>query len=66
LYKALGQTVGEVMTPHAVSISADTPLPEAARIMHDKKIHRLPVVDANNHLIGIITESDIIRAIAAV
>ena len=66
LHKALGQTVGEVMTPHAVSIFSDTPLPEAARIMHDKKIHRLPVVDENNHPIGIITESDIVRAIAAV
>jgi CBS domain-containing protein len=66
LHKALGQTVGEVMTPHAVSITAETTLPEAAKIMHDKKIHRLPVVDENNHPIGIITESDIVRAIAAV
>jgi CBS domain-containing protein len=66
LHKALGQTVGEVMTPHAISISPDTSLPEAARILHDKKIHRLPVVDENNHPIGIITESDIVRAIAAV
>lgn len=65
LHKALGQTVGEVMTPHAISISADTPLPEAARILHEKKIHRLPVVDDRNHPIGIITESDIVRAIAA-
>ena len=66
LHKALGQTVGEVMTHHAISITADTTLPEAAKIMHDKKIHRLPVVDENNHPIGIITESDIVRAIAAV
>ena len=66
LHKALGQTVGEVMTPHAISITADTTLPEAAKIMHDKKIHRLPVVDENSHPIGIITESDIVRAIAAV
>lgn len=66
LHKALGQTVGEVMTPHAISISAELPLPEAARIMHDKKIHRLAVVDAERHPIGIITESDIVRAIAAV
>jgi predicted transcriptional regulator len=54
------------MTPHAVSISADTSLPEAARIMHDKKIHRLSLVDEHNHPIDIITESDIVRAIAAV
>jgi CBS domain-containing protein len=66
LHKALGQTVGEVMTPHTVSVSSDTLLPVAARIMHDKKIHRLPVVDANHHPIGIITQSDIVRAIAAV
>jgi CBS domain-containing protein len=66
LHKALGQTVGEVMTPHTVSISPDALLPVAARIMHDKKIHRLPVVDAHHHPIGIITQSDIVRAMAAV
>jgi CBS domain-containing protein len=66
LHKALGQTVGEVMTPHAISITADTTLPEAARIMHDRKIHRLPVVDGDRHPIGIITEGDIVRAIASV
>jgi CBS domain-containing protein len=65
LHKALGQTVGEVMTRHAISITANTPLPEAARIMHDKKIHRLPVVDENQHPIGIITEGDIVRSIAS-
>ena len=66
LHKALGQTVGEVMSSHTVSVSADTLLPVAARIMHAKKIHRLPVVDADRHPIGIITQSDIDRAIAAV
>jgi CBS domain-containing protein len=66
LHKALGQTVGEVMTPHAISITADTTLPEAAKIMHDKKIHRLPVVDDTQHPIGIITEGDIVRAMASV
>jgi CBS domain-containing protein len=66
LHKALGQTVGEVMTPHTVSVTADTILPVAARIMHDKKIHRLPVVDADYHPIGIITQSDVVRSLAAV
>jgi CBS domain-containing protein len=66
LHKTLGQTVGEVMTPHAISINPHTPLPEAARIMHDKKIHRLPVVDDHGCPIGIITQSDIVRAIAVV
>jgi CBS domain-containing protein len=65
LHKVLGQTVGEVMTPHAISIAADATLPMAARIMHDKKIHRLPIVDADDRPIGIITQGDIVRAIAA-
>ena len=65
LHKVLGQTVGEVMTAHAITITADATLPAAARIMHDKKIHRLPVVDADNRPIGIITQGDIVRAIAA-
>jgi CBS domain-containing protein len=65
LHKVLGQTVGEVMTAHAISITANATLPAAARIMHDKKIHRLPVIDADNRPIGIITQGDIVRAIAA-
>ena len=65
LHKVLGQTVGEVMTDRPISITIDTSLPMAARIMHDKKIHRLPVVDAEDRPIGILTQSDIVRAIAS-
>jgi CBS domain-containing protein len=65
LHKVLGQTVGEVMTAKPISITIDSTLPVAARIMHDKKIHRLPVVDADDRPIGIITQSDIVRAIAS-
>ncbi len=65
LHKALGQTVGEVMTAHPISIHLDTTLPNAARIMHEKRIHHLPIVDAENCPIGMITQSDIVRAIAA-
>ena len=64
LHKVLGQTVGEVMTSHAISITADATIPTAARIMHDKKIHRLPVVDAEDRPIGIIAQGDIVRSIA--
>ena len=53
------------MTDRVISIDADATLPAAAKIMHDKKIHRLPVVDKNHHPIGIITQSDIVRAIAS-
>jgi CBS domain-containing protein len=65
LHKVLGQTVGEVMTAHAISITADATIPTAARMMHEHKIHRLPVVDTADRPIGIITQGDIVRAIAS-
>jgi len=64
LHKALGRTVAEVMTDHTVTISDDKTLAEAARVMHDRHIHRLPVVNAHQHLIGILTQGDVIQAMA--
>jgi CBS domain-containing protein len=65
LHKALGQTVGEVMSKNPITISPDKSLKEAAKIMHDRKVHRLPVLDSNNQVIGILTRGDIIRTMAA-
>ena len=65
LHKALGQTVGEVMSPDPVSITSDKFIKDAAQTMHDRSVHRLPVLDAEGHVVGIITRGDIIRAMAA-
>ena len=65
LHKALGQTVGEVMSADPVTIAPDKPVREAAQLMHERSIHRLPVLDANGKVIGILTRGDIIRAMAA-
>ncbi|KAM3098152.1 CBS domain-containing protein [Phormidesmis sp. 146-12] len=66
LHKALGQTAGEVMNHDpVVTIAPDKPLSEAAKLMHDRNVHRLPVVDKAGHVIGILTRGDIIRAMAA-
>lgn len=65
LHKALGQTVGEVMSHDPVSIDPDKSLKDAAQMMHDRSVHRLPVLDAEGHVIGILTRGDIIRAMAA-
>ena len=54
-------TVGEVMTHNPYAISADTPIQVAAKLMYDRKVGGLPVVDKNGYPIGIITESDIFR-----
>lgn len=65
LHKALGQTVGEVMSPTPITITPDKPLKEAARLMHERSIHRLPVLDADDNVIGILTRGDVIRSMAA-
>ncbi|HAC63880.1 MAG TPA: phosphoribulokinase [Cyanothece sp. UBA12306] len=65
IHKALGQTVGEVMSDHPISIKSSQSLREAAHIMHEKKIRRLPVVDdTGKQVIGILTQGDIIRSMA--
>lgn len=66
LHKALGATVAEVMTqPPIVTTTPETPLHEAARLLHEKKLHRLPVLDAAGQVIGILTRGDIVRELAA-
>lgn len=65
LHKALGQTVGEVMSSNPISIAPDKPLKEAAQIMNEKEVRRLPVVDDAGQVIGILTRGDILRSMAA-
>lgn len=65
LHKALGQTVGEVMSSNPVTIAPEKPLSEAAKLMHDRQVNRLPVIDASGQIVGILTRGDIVRAMAA-
>jgi len=53
-------TVERVMTRDVITVTEDTPLEEAARIMADNKIGSLPVV-RNSDLVGIITETDLFK-----
>lgn len=57
--------VGDIMTRHPLTTDPDAPLEEVARIMRDRKFGALPVV-WNDHLVGIITESDIFRALVGI
>ena len=54
-------TVRQLMTKDPKTITPDTPLIEAARMMLEQEISTLPVMEAGQ-LVGIITESDIFRA----
>ncbi|MBE9112479.1 CBS domain-containing protein [Nodosilinea sp. LEGE 07298] len=64
LHKALGQLVKDVMTDHVVTITPDQSLREAAHLMHDKQVRRLPVVDGEQQVVGILTRGDIVREMA--
>lgn len=52
--------IKNVMTKKVISVDADTPIEEAARIMADKKIGGLPVVSMGK-VIGMITETDLFK-----
>ena len=54
-------TVGEVMTHNPFTVTPETPIQMAARIMLERKVGGLPVVDADGRVVGIVTESDIFR-----
>jgi len=54
-------TVGEIMTRSVITIGPDASAREGARLLLEHKIGALPVLD-DGHLIGIVTETDIVRA----
>ncbi|MFC1805129.1 HPP family protein [Candidatus Omnitrophota bacterium] len=57
-----GMKVQEVMFKDVVTVKEDATLCEAARIMITKEARRIPVVDANDEVTGIIARGDILKA----
>lgn len=53
--------VRDLMTPDVVTIAPDASLKEAARVLIDRKISGMPVVDADGTLKGIVTEGDVLH-----
>jgi len=58
------KTMLEIMNTDVVSIPADTDQEEAARVMQRYDLSALPVVDENQHLLGVISHDDILDVIA--
>jgi acetoin utilization protein AcuB len=55
--------VAQIMTPNPIVVSQNATVGEAAQLMLEHRISGLPVVDARDRLVGIITESDIFRLV---
>jgi len=62
---AEGRTVADIMTKPAITVTEHTPALAAARLMVDKHIKRLPVVDDQGRLVGIVSRLDILAAMAS-
>jgi len=58
--------VKEIMKKNPVTLSPNTPFEEALRIGQEKRIGSFPVVDEKGKLVGITTESDIVRILTRV
>ncbi len=63
LHKALGQTAGEVMSTHPPVIAPDKGVREAAKLMHEREVSRLIVLDQDK-VVGVISRGDIIQVMA--
>lgn len=54
--------VKDHMTTPAITLTPDTPFQEALRLMRDRKIRRIPIVDEKQKLVGIVSERDLLHA----
>lgn len=52
----------DIMSTPVITVNEETPMMEAADIMTKRRINRVPVVDRNGRLVGIISRADIVRS----
>lgn len=60
-----GPTVGELMSLEPVTIGVDEPVTTAEQLMTERRISGLPVVDRAGSLVGVISQTDMVRAHAS-
>lgn len=53
--------VRDLMTPAVVSVGPETPITEVGRRMIDHRLRALPVVDAEGHLVGVVTDREVME-----
>ena len=62
---AHGRAVREIMTTPVTSVRPDTPLAEVADLFETRGIKRVPVLDADGKLVGLVSRANLVQAIAA-
>lgn len=53
-------TAKDIMTREVITVQQDTPIKDLAEILWKNRISGVPVLDDNNHVISVVTESDLI------
>lgn len=61
LRKAVGAKVGDVMTTEVVTVGPDATVEDAATLMVENRISRVPVVDGDT-VVGIVSKADVVRS----
>ncbi|GAB6909528.1 hypothetical protein JCM12296A_53730 [Desulfosarcina cetonica] len=56
------RTAGDIMTAPAISASAEVTIGAISALLMEKNINRLPIVETDGHLVGIVTRSDLVNA----
>jgi len=62
-HSVLGKKVEDLMTNTVATVSPDMPILRAASMMWIRKIRRIPVVDGDNKLVGILSMGDVHKAV---
>ena len=62
--ESLGLKVDDLMSKDLMVAKRKTPIMEITKIMADKGFQRIPVIDDDGYLVGLITQSSLIRALA--
>jgi CBS domain-containing protein len=65
LRRGLASTVAEMMTENPIAVSPEDSVHEAGRIIAERKHNRLPVVDSDGRLLGVVTRVDVLAALVA-
>jgi len=64
LKKAVGATVGDVMSSEPVTVQVDSTIEDLATLMVEREVSRVPVLDGDA-LVGIVSKSDIVRSLVS-
>jgi CBS domain-containing protein len=63
LRRAFAAMVSDMMTPDPITVSPEDTVEDAAKLIAERRHNRLPVVDADGRLVGVVTRVDVLEAL---